>query len=105
MDGRPLSGAEVKLIPAPFLNGAIQPAGGIGDATGSGSLEVAADDRPPNFPKNLAVMQPGLYLVEITHPSISIPSIYNTESTLGLEAGVAGQNPGGVVWELQSKKK
>jgi len=56
-------------------------------------------------PQNLPVIQPGLYLVEITHPSIAIPAEYNTASTLGLEAGVAGQNPSGVTWELQSKKK
>ncbi len=105
LDGRALKGAQVKLVPAPFLSEAIQPAGGSTDNTGSGSVEVAAENRPSNFPHNLPVMQPGLYLVEITHPTIAIPEVYNTASTLGLEAGVAGQNPAGVTWELQSKKK
>lgn len=102
LDGRPLQGAQVKLTPAPFLAGAVQAAAGTTDALGAGSLEIPAAERPAGFPKNLPVMQPGLYLVEITHPTASIPPAYNSATTLGLEAGVAGQNPAGVVWELRS---
>ena len=80
-------------------------AAGTADGSGGGSVEVAAENRPSNFPQNLPVMQPGLYLVEITHPTVAIPTVYNSASTLGLEAGIAGQNPSGVTWELQSKKK
>jgi hypothetical protein len=105
LDGRPLEGAQVKLVPAPFLSDAISPAAGVSDQTGSGSLEIDADNLPANVPANLPVVQPGLYLVEITHPTIPIPEVYNKTSTLGLEAGIAGQNPSGVVWELSSKKK
>lgn len=104
LDGRPLQGAQVKLTPAPFLGGAVQAAGGTADGLGTGSLEIAAAERPAGFPKNLPVMQPGLYLVQITHPTASIPAAYNSATTLGLEAGVAGQNPAGVVWELRSSK-
>lgn len=105
LDGRPLQGAQVKLIPAPFLGETIVSAGGVADELGTGSLEVPAENRPSNFPKNLPVIQPGLYLVEITHPTVPIPEVYNSATTLGLEAGIAGQNPSGVVWELSSKKK
>lgn len=105
LDGRPLEGAQVKLVPAPFMGGSIQPASGVADNLGAGSLEIANENRPSGFPKNLPVMQPGLYLVEIKHPTISIPEVYNTSTTLGLEAGLAGQNPSGVTWDLQSKKK
>jgi hypothetical protein len=104
LDGRPLQGAEVKLRPAPFLSDAIAPAGGTTDATGSGSLQISGV-RPANLPPNLPVIQPGLYLVEISHPTIAIPEVYNRTSTLGLEAGIAGQDPSGVIWELSSKKK
>jgi hypothetical protein len=104
LDGKPLKGAEIKLTPAPFLNGAVAPAAGTSDESGAGSLQITGD-RPANVPANLPLIQPGLYLVEITHPTISIPDAYNKASTLGLEAGVAGQNPAGVVWELSSKKK
>jgi hypothetical protein len=104
LDGRPLQGAEVKLTPAPFLDGAIASASGTADEMGSGSLQITGD-RPTNVPANLPVIQPGLYLVEITHPTIPVPEVYNKASTLGVEAGIAGQNPSGVVWELSSKKK
>jgi hypothetical protein len=105
LNGRPLAGAEVRLTPVPFLGDAIEPARGTTDEKGSGSLEMAAENRPRNVPQHLPVMQPGLYSVEITHPSVEIPAKYNTASTLGLEAGVAGQDPVGVVWDLRSKKK
>lgn len=105
LDGRPLEGAQVKLVPAPFMGGSIQPASGVADNLGAGSLEIANENRPSGFPKNLPVMQPGLYLVEITHPTTPVPEVYNTSTTLGLEAGLAGQNPSGVTWDLQSKKK
>lgn len=103
-DGRPLAGAEVKLIPAEFLADVLLPASGVADETGSGSLKMPAENRPANVPDHLPVMQPGLYRVEITHPSREIPAKYNTATTLGLEAGIAGQNPSGVLWELNSKK-
>jgi hypothetical protein len=105
LDGRPLKGAQVRIVPAPFLGDAIKPATGVSDQSGSGSLDIAPENRPTNFPTSVPVVQSGLYLVEITHPTISIPEAYNKASTLGLEAAVAGQNPGGVVWELSSKKK
>jgi hypothetical protein len=105
MDGRPLKGAQVRITPAPFLGTSIQPAAGISDLSGSGSLEVAPENRPANFPTNLPVVQSGLYLVEITHPTVAVPAAYNKASILGLEAAVAAQKPGGVVWELSSKKK
>jgi hypothetical protein len=104
LDGKPLQGAKVKLIPAPFLSEAIIPASGVTDESGLGSVGIASENLPANFPANLPVIQPGLYLVEITHPTILIPDAYNKATTLGLEAGLADQNPSGVVWELSSKK-
>ena len=104
LNGRPLEGAQIKLIPEPFLADAVKPASGISDSAGAGSLSIAEADRPSGFPKNLPVMQPGLYLVEITHPTVAIPPAYNVTTTLGIEAGIAGQNPAGVTWDLQSAK-
>jgi hypothetical protein len=105
LNGRPLEGAQIKLIPEPFLADAVKPASGVSDGAGAGSLSIAEADRPSGFPKNLPVMQPGLYLVEITHPTVTIPPAYNASTTLGIEAGIAGQNPSGVTWDLQSAKK
>ena len=39
-------------------------------------------------------MQPGLYRVEITHPTVTLPAKYNTETTLGRE--VSGDSLVGV---------
>jgi hypothetical protein len=103
LDGRPLEGADVKLIPAAFLGDAVMPASGMADSTGSGSLAIREEDKPSNVPRNLPVVQPGLYSVEITHPSRSVPAKFNTSTTLGLETSVAGQNPAGVLWSLTSK--
>lgn len=100
-NGRPLEGAQVKLIPESYLNGAVLPASGESGPGGQGSLGIAMEDLPANAPKR-PLIQPGLYRVEITHPTTSIPAKYNTESTLGLEVAGHTVNPGGTVWDLKS---
>jgi hypothetical protein len=103
MDGRPFEGAQVLLKPVDFLGDAFKPASGEADGAGAGSLNLAPSDRPEDLPPNLPLIQPGLYRVEITHPTVKVPAKYNETSTLGLEAAVAGQNPAGVTWNLTSK--
>jgi hypothetical protein len=61
-NGRPLAGATVRLVPAPFLGDSIKPASGETNQNGGGQLNLAAEDRPKNAP-NIALMQPGLYQV------------------------------------------
>lgn len=102
LDGRALGGAEVKLIPEALLDGAVKPAGGVANAGGSGFLGMSAEDRPSNLP-NLPLVQPGLFRVEITHPSRNVPAKFNVDTTLGLETAVASQNPAGIEWSLRSK--
>jgi hypothetical protein len=104
LDGRPLADAEVKLVPVSFLADSIKPNVGKADASGSGMLGLAPEDRPSNAPPT-PLATPGLYRVEITDPSGKVPAQYNTESTLGIETFVASRNPGGVSWDLQTKKK
>jgi hypothetical protein len=103
LDGRPLGDAQVKLTPVPFLGDAVKPATGIADGRGAGALNMAPEDRPANLPKNVPAIQPGLYTVEITHPTTRVPAKYNSATTLGLEAAIAGQNPSGVTWSLTSR--
>jgi hypothetical protein len=103
LDCRPLGDAQVKLTPVTFLGDAVKPATGIADSRGAGALNMAPEDRPANLPKNVPAIQPGLYNVEITHPTAKVPAKYNTATTLGLEAAIAGQNPSGVTWSLTSK--
>ena len=101
-NGRPLAGATVRLVPAPFLNDAVKGASGETKRSGGGQLSMAPEDRPKNAP-NIPLMQPGLYHVEITHPSTNIPARYNSQTTLGIE--ITGSNPGpeGAVWSLTAR--
>jgi hypothetical protein len=101
-NGRPLAGATVRLVPAKFLGEAVKAASGESGPTGSGKLRLPAEDLPKNAP-NMALMQPGLYSIEITHPSVKIPAKYNSQTTLGIE--ISGSNPGpqGVTWSLSTK--
>ena len=61
---------------------------------------MAAEDRPRNAP-NIPLMQPGLYHVEITHPSTKIPAKYNTQTTLGIEITSGNPGPEGAVLVAQ----
>lgn len=99
MNGRALVGAEVKIIPATFLGSEIQPASCVTAEGGRGSLGIAFDALPANALKR-PVVQPGLYRVEITHPTTAIPAKYNTASTLGLEVAAETISPSGTVWAL-----
>jgi len=90
--GRPLSGAEVKLVAEHFFDGAIQPAAGTTDASGTALLAIDGLHLPADL-QNLRGVQQGLYRVEITHPEIEIPTKYNTRSTLGKEVSFeSGEN-------------
>jgi hypothetical protein len=98
-NGRPLAGATVRLVPAPFLAGAVKPASGETGAGGAGQLSLTPDDMPENAPK-VPLMQPGLYSVEITHPSTKLPPKYNTQTTLGIEITSGNPGPEGAIWSL-----
>jgi hypothetical protein len=101
-NGQPLAGATVRLEPAPFLGGAVKGASGQTSASGSGQFNMSSEDRPKNAP-NMPLMQPGLYHVLVTHPSIKIPPKYNTETTIGIEVSSSNPGPEGVKWSLSSK--
>ena len=99
LNGRPLSGAEVKLVPATYLGDAVKLATSTSDSAGRGSLAISPDEMPANAPKR-PLGQPGLYRVEITHPTSSIPDKYNAATTLGLEVSAETSSPTGTIWAL-----
>jgi hypothetical protein len=72
--GQPLAGATVKLVPESFM-------GDVPVATGTtndeGKCSVATDD---GFVGGV----PGIYKVEITHPTAKIGARFNTETTLSV---------------------
>lgn len=68
--GRPLSSAEVRFVPEPFLGESLQVATAETDLNGLAQPGIAADHLPENL-KNVKLMQVGLYRVEVKHPSIT----------------------------------
>jgi hypothetical protein len=82
--GRPLTGATVVMEPEPYLGDGIQPAQGVTDAAGSAVLAIPPEFAPENL-RRLKMVHYGTFKVRITHPTISIPAKYNTETTLGYE--------------------
>jgi hypothetical protein len=102
VNGRPFAGATIRLLPAAFLGEAVKPATGETGPTGGGYLRMAPEDLPENAP-NIPLVQPGLYRVEITHPSTTIPPKYNTSTTLGIEISSGSPGPEGITWHLNTK--
>lgn len=84
LNGRPLDGATVKLRPADFLDGALPPAEGVTDASGM-ALPTISRDRLPAALAREALVSPGLYHVEITHPTTAVLAKYNEATELGCE--------------------
>jgi hypothetical protein len=83
-NGRPLQGAEVKLVPEAYLGTEVKPARGKTSARGSAIMDIP-DSELPASDKGLIGVHYGTYKVEITHPTISIPAKYNSQTTLGYE--------------------
>jgi len=77
--GAPLEGATVVLDPEEFLGPNVQPATGVTDA---GGLVMPTMEVGPGDPPGVA---PGFYLVRVTKEGLDIPSMYNTETVLGVE--------------------
>ena len=69
---RPLAGASVRFLPAPYLEDALEPASGTTDTQGYVRPAVL-DEKLPDKLKGAHVMQLGVYRVEIEHPSIKQP--------------------------------
>jgi hypothetical protein len=91
LDNAPATGAQVTLIPEPFLGSAIKRASGVTDSTGSVDLRVEDSDLP-----GVAL---GFYRIEVSRKNAkgqeTIPPRYNTKSELGQE--VAPDHRGGII--------
>lgn len=89
---RPLVGAEVRFIPEAYLGTNVKPATGITGDDGTAIICVADADLPKSL-RGIPGIHYGTYRVEITHPTIEIPTKYNRESTLGHEISNDIGNP------------
>lgn len=99
-NGKPLEGAIVYFVPLPGLEKELPVAGTVTASSGRGALTVRPEDLPNNSPKVQGLMRPGLYFVEVTHPTVKIPAEYNVKTSLGQE--VTPQTAGGA-YELALK--
>ncbi len=84
LDGRPLKGAQVKLIPEKFLGEEVKVAWGTSNARGIAAMDIRDVDVPASE-HGLRGVHYGTYKVEVTHPDVPIPAMYNTQTTLGYE--------------------
>lgn len=100
LGGRPAVGAQVKLVPEPFLGeGIIVPATGIVREDGSAMLDGGAEGI------RMPVVRIGMYRVEITSDRLKIPAKYNTATTLGVEVPPVQDlvSPSGVTFNMTTK--
>ena len=100
LNGRPLGDAQLRLVPEPFLADYIGEAIGevYDENTGIASVESVGEEGGEFGVRS------GMYLVEITSPSVQIPAKYNTETTLGVEAAPFTnpfEEPGGIHFRLR----
>jgi hypothetical protein len=93
LDGQPLTGATVVFEPEAFLGEEVKTATGTTNPFGDAAPTIAPEDRPePTLPGGAHF---GLYKVRISkvvNGKETIPSRYNTETTLGQE--VSYDDPG-----------
>lgn len=84
LDGAPLSGAEIELIPEEFLGDALQPARGTTSDNGLLRPTVEGVGARP-----LRGVQPGIYRVAVTGPDEKVTARYGSGERLGLEVSEA----------------
>jgi EF hand len=102
LDGEPLAGARVTLVPEKFLGPEVQPAAGTTNAAGSAELTV--EGLPPGM------VHLGYFRVEVSRKGDGgrelIPPRYNAKTVLGCEVAPEGESRGaGGVLTLQLKSR
>ena len=93
LSGRPLRGAVVTFRPVEMLQSSIKPAQGTTNDSGVARMTLSAEDLPADL-HGARLVQPGLYHVEIVHPTIVIPPRYNTSTELGFEVDQSKERTG-----------
>jgi hypothetical protein len=84
-NGRPLVGAEVRLVPEFFLTDVIEPATGTTIIQGIVNPSIEGQQTP--------LMRAGYYRVEVTSPNVKLPAQFNTATTLGVEVSPFADEP------------
>ena len=84
LNGKPLRGAEVQLIPEPYLGPNVKPAFGKAGQRGLAVMNIP-DSELPETEHGLTGIHYGTYKLAITHPEVQLPAKYNSQTTLGYE--------------------
>ncbi len=84
-NGQPLSGAYVYFVPIPLIEALVPVASGVTSPGGVATLSIQKADLPKNAPPVTGLIRPGLYFIEIKHPTVKVPENYNAHTTLGQE--------------------
>ena len=84
MNGRPLAGAHVKIIPEKYLGEDVKVAEGMTNDRGTATMDIR-DSNSSASEQGLLGVHYGTYKVEVTHPQVTIPDKFNTQTTLGYE--------------------
>jgi hypothetical protein len=101
-NGQPLPSAEVRFVPLPVLQDVLPTGMGVTDATGAVMISASPEELPREAPKVPGLMPPGLYLVEVTHPTAKIPEKYNRQTVLGKEVSSETSYRGGFGVDLKN---
>ncbi len=102
LDGRPLEGATIKLVPEDWLGTEIKGGTGETDASGRANITMAPGDLKKGE-EGLQGMRLGYYKVEVTHPSATIPAKYNTATEIGVEIAPDDIDIGRAILPLTSR--
>jgi len=86
LDGQPLSGATVTMVPEPYLGENVKPASGVTGPTGLARMSHAEEDLPKSANgRAIPGVFGGTYKVQVTHPTKQIPAKYGAATELGDE--------------------
>lgn len=91
LDGRPLKGAQVKLIAEKYLGEEVKSAIGTSNLRGIATMDIRDADLPASDHGLLGIHY-GTYKIEVTHPDLPIPAKYNTQTTIGYETEKGNPN-------------
>jgi hypothetical protein len=100
-NGQPLTGAEVRFVPIAVLDDVLPVGSGVTDSYGAAMISAAREELPSEAPTVPGLMPPGLYVVEITHPTAKIPEKYNRQTVLGKEVSSETVYRGGLAVDLK----
>jgi hypothetical protein len=89
----------VVLEPEAYLGGEVSAAEGTTDGSGSTDLGIPPELAPEHL-RRFKIVHYGTFKVRITHPTVTIPSKYNSATVLGYETEVGNPN---VTFTLSSK--